>query len=92
MASNRRRTLLWWKFLAIVIAVGLGYAGFVAYHWDRFMEWGADANKEFTEKDLLQCEPGTHQEKGRCVSNPNPSHPAPAPVSPAPAPAPPAQK
>jgi hypothetical protein len=83
MAPSRKKDLLWWKILAMTAIAGLSYAGFVASHWDRFMSWGQEANQEYSDKDLLQCEPGTHQEKGRCVSNPVASHPAPAPAPPA---------
>ncbi len=71
MAKRFNKTAFWWLMVGMTILVGIGYSGVVALNWDRMVSLGANSQpKEYTEKDLLQCEPGTHQEHGRCVSNP----------------------
>ncbi|MBI3552188.1 MAG: hypothetical protein HY077_06695 [Elusimicrobia bacterium] len=69
MARKRSAAAFWWRMLAATILAGLGYAGVVSMNWDRLTSLGAP-QQEYTEKDLMQCEPGTHQEGQRCVSNP----------------------
>jgi hypothetical protein len=94
MATPRERKTLrkWWTLLFIVILAGAGYAAFVALKWDTLKRLsGIDDSNGDSERDVLNCSAGTHQEGQRCVSNPE--RPAPpagassaAPQTPAPGP------
>jgi hypothetical protein len=73
--------------LFLVIAVGAGYTAIVALKWDLLVKLAVgDQPSEYTQKDLLHCEPGTHQQNGMCVTNPpSAESPGPAPAAARPA-------
>jgi len=72
MAKRKKALMMWWKALFLVIASGAGFAAIIGFKWDLFMhELGALDPQEYSQKDLLQCEPGTHQQNGMCASNPD---------------------
>lgn len=88
----RSRARMWWFVLLVVIASGAGYVLIVYSRWDTMAELaGANEKEEYTDKDLMQCGAGTHQEGGRCVANKGAPAPAP-PAVPAPGGAKPAPK
>ena len=75
--KERRSARTWWYIFFIVIASGVGFALIVYSRWDTLAELaGANEKEEYTEKDLMQCGPGTHQEGSKCVANKTPSGPA----------------
>jgi hypothetical protein len=71
--SQRKRTLkYWWRRFLIVTASGAAFFIIMALRWDLMAKLaGAEKPAQYSGKDVLECEKGTHQLGGACISNPD---------------------
>ena len=88
MGMMRKRESLrkWWKVVGLLIVIAIGFSVVVSMKWDEWVALsGAEEPTEYSQKDMMSCQAGTHQEHGRCIANKVKPASAAAAATPAPA-------